>query len=96
MLIEVTCSELRAAASNIAKANESFREAANRLWSSGEALTSVWEGDSRDKFVSGMEQRKTWYEQMASIVEEYVTMMNNFAEKYEEMDAQGAAIVRKR
>lgn len=95
MLIEVTCSELRAAASNISKANENFREAAQKLQSAGAELTDIWAGDSRDKFVSGMEQRKTWYEEMSVIVDDYVTMMNNIAEKYEEMDAKGAALVRK-
>lgn len=95
MLIEVTCSELRNAASNISKANESFREAAEKLQQAGTELTDIWAGDTRDRFVSGMEQRKTWYEQMATIVDDYVTMMNNIAEKYEEMDAKGAALVRK-
>lgn len=95
MLIEVTCSELRTAASNIAKANEAFRNASEKLRQSGAELTDIWEGPTRDKFVSGMEQRKTWYEEMAVIVDDYVTMMNTIAEKYEEMDAKGAALVRK-
>lgn len=95
MLIEVTCSELRAAASNISKANESFRNAAAKLQQAGTELTDIWEGPTRDKFVSGMEQRKTWYEEMAVIVDDYVTMMNSIADKYEEMDAKGAALVRK-
>lgn len=95
MLIEVTCSELRTAASNITKANESFRNAAQKLQQAGAELTDIWEGPTRDKFVSGMEQRKTWYEEMAVIVDDYVTMMNSIAEKYEEMDAKGAALVRK-
>lgn len=94
MLIEVTCSELRAAASNISKANEAFRDAANKLYAAGEELMSIWEGDSRDKFQSGMEQRKTWYAEMSEIVSEYVETMNNIAEKYEEMDAKGASLVR--
>ncbi len=96
MLIEVTCSELRSAASSISKSNEAFRDAAAALQAAAEELTSIWEGDSRDKFVSGMEQRKTWYAQMADIVDEYVQSMNEIASKYEDMDAQGAALVRKK
>lgn len=96
MLIEVTCSELRNAASSISKSNDAFRDAAAALQAAAEELTSIWEGDSRDKFVSGMEQRKVWYEQMSEIVDEYVQSMNDIAAKYEEMDEQGASIVRKK
>lgn len=96
MLIEVTCSELRTAASNISKANESFRDAAANLQAAAEELMSIWEGDSRDKFESGMEQRKTWYAQMSEIVDEYVQSMNEIAEKYEQMDAQGRSIIKKK
>lgn len=94
MLIEVTCSELRSAANSISKANDNFRTSADNLYKYGEALTDIWEGGSRDKFVSGMEQRKAWYAEMSELVQEYVTMMNQIADKYEEMDARGAALVR--
>lgn len=96
MLIEVTCSELRTAASNISKANEAFRDAAAKLQAAGDELMSIWEGDSRDKFQSGMEQRKAWYDEMNQIVSQYVQAMNQIAEKYEEMDAKGASLVRKK
>lgn len=96
MLIEVTCSELRSAASNISKANEAFRDAAANLQAAAEELMGTWEGDSRDKFESGMAQRKSWYARMSEIVDDYVKSMNEIAEKYEEMDAQGAALVRKK
>lgn len=96
MIIEVTCSELQSAAQRISQANEEFRTAASNLQAAGEELTSVWEGDTRDKFVSGMEQRKSWYEQMSAIVDEYVQVMQQIAEKYEQMDAQGAALIRRK
>lgn len=95
MLIEVTCSELRSAASNISKANESFRDAAKALQAAADTLMGIWEGDSRDKFESGMEQRRVWYEQMSEIVDNYVSSMNDMAAKYEDMDAQAAAAVKK-
>lgn len=95
MMIEVTCSELKSAASAIAKANEAFKDSANNLMAAADELMSIWEGDSRDKFASGMEQRKVWYQQMAEIVSEYVSSMNTIAEQYEEMDQKGAQLVRK-
>lgn len=95
MKIEVTCSELKSAASAISKSNEAFRDAAANLQAAADELMSIWEGDSRDKFSSGMEQRKVWYEQMSEIVGEYVQSMNQIAEQYEQMDQKGAQLVRK-
>ena len=95
MKLEVTCSELKSAASAISKANEAFRDAAANLQAAAEELMNTWVGDSRDKFASGMEERKVWYEQMSEIVTEYVQSMNQIADQYEEMDQKGAQLVRK-
>lgn len=94
--LQVTCSELRSAAQKIAQANEEYRAAAGNLQAAADEVAGMWEGDTRDKFVSGMEQRKAWYEQMSGIVDEYVQVMQQIADKYEQMDAQGAALIRKR
>ncbi len=95
MKIEVTCSELKSAASAISNANQSFMESAENLQAAADELMSIWIGDSRDKFASGMEQRKVWYKQMSEIVGEYVQSMNQIADQYEQMDQKGAQLVRK-
>ena len=95
MKIDVTASELRSAASNISKANEAFRSAANSLQAAGEELSEQWEGDTKDKFVTAMAERKTWYAEMSTILDSYVKTMQEFADKYEEMDERSAAAIRK-
>lgn len=96
MKIEVTASELRNAASSIQKANENFRSAADGLQTAAEELSAQWEGDTKDKFVNAMAERKTWYAEMSTILDSYVKTMQEFADRYEEMDEQSAAAIRKR
>lgn len=94
MIIEVTCSELRDAAGKIAQSNEAFREAANALKNATSALSEGWKGSAHDDFVSAMTDRLEWYAQMAELVDTYVKFMQNAANKYEEMDQQGAALIK--
>lgn len=90
----VTLSELRSAASDIAKANSDFREAATKLESASNEFSSMWTGPSSELFREKMEERRVWYTQMAEIVDSYVSTINQIATEYEEMDAAGAALIK--
>lgn len=91
---KVVFDEMRSAATNVAKANEAFREAAQKLQTASNNLTEVWEGSAREKFVSAMDQRRAWYDQMAQIVDNYVAELNQIADAYNETDQRGASIIR--
>lgn len=95
-VLEVTVSEIENAAAKIATQNEAFRDAAAALKSATDTLNDSWTGSAHDDFVSVMEERFAWYEQMAAIVDEYVTMMKEAAANYNDTDSNAAAIIRKR
>lgn len=81
-LIQVTISELTGAASKIAKANESFREAVAAVKAASEQLGDTWEGPTRDAFVAEQEQIDKWYNMMSDCVAQYVASMNTAANEY--------------
>lgn len=95
MKLEVTISELNAAASTIARENENLREAVNRLKQATEALGEGWTGSANDDFRVTMTERLSWYEQMSGIIDEYVASMQQTANKYTEMDREGAQIIKR-
>lgn len=95
-VLEVTVSEIQNAASKISTQNEAFRDALNALKAATGTLSDSWTGSAHEDFVSVMEQRFTWYNQMAEIVDEYVKMMNDAASRYSETDSRAAAIIRKK
>ena len=95
MIIEVTLSELRDAASKISKENQNFRDSVAALMTATNDLAEGWEGEAHEDFVSTMQDRQQWYEKMMDLVDEYVKSMNEAAQQYEELDQQGVATIRK-
>lgn len=93
-VLEVTVSELQSAASKIAAQNEAFRDALAALQNANSALCDGWTGSAHEDFVSNMEQRFNWYNQMASLVDEYVKMMNDTATRYQETDRDAVSKIR--
>ncbi|MBR5546627.1 MAG: WXG100 family type VII secretion target [Clostridia bacterium] len=93
-LIQVTISELTGAASKIAKANESFREAVAAVKAASEQLGDTWEGPTRDAFVAEQEQIDKWYNMMSDCVAQYVASMNSAASAYLETDAAASNLIK--
>lgn len=96
MKIDVTISEMSAAASAIAQANQEWRDTITALMKANQALVDVWQGETRDRFVEGMEKRHTWYTNMADLVDELVATLNENANTYTEMDQDLVNIIRKK
>ena len=90
-IVEVTISEMNAAANTINNASEEFEQAVATLRTATENLQATWEGEKHDSFVANMSEQLTWYGQMLALVRDYVTMLKATANKYSDTDADAAA-----
>ncbi len=91
---EVTVSEMQKAANTISKAADEFRTAATNTLNAANTLADQWEGDSQVAFVAEQQKANDWYNKMMTIVDNYVTSLNNAAKAYQEADAQSASDIK--
>ena len=96
MKLEVQVSEIQNAATKIASQNEAFRDTLANLKNAHTTLSESWTGTRHDEFETQMQEQFAWYEKMANLVDDYVTMMKNAAAKYTEADNRAAAAIRKK
>lgn len=92
----VIISELTAAAGKIANEADAFSTCVGTLQAAVDELALTWEGDSQAAFVAEQAAAMEWYNKMVNIVMEHVSAMQLAAQKYQEADAEAAAIIRQR
>ena len=93
--LEVTVSELTSGASNIRSANEALRDTAAQMKQAADELAAMWEGPTKERFVSVQADINQWYQQISSVVEEYAKSMETAANEYENTDKAAANAIRK-
>ena len=87
---EVTLSAMTDAATNIKNLNEQFVDEANQTYQAAQTLNDGWKGDASDTFLQNMEQLHKWMNEMAEVLDTYVTELNASREKYENADVSAA------
>lgn len=92
--IEVTISEIRAAAIKIKQASEDFLACAGDALNSAEALSQSWEGDSQVAFMDEQRRANEWYRKMMTLVGTYVNNLQEAAKLYEGADSESAAAIK--
>lgn len=90
-IVEVTISEMNAAANTISTAAQDFEQAVATLRTATDNLQATWEGEKHDAFVANMSEQLSWYGQMLALVGDYVGMLKATANKYADTDAEAAA-----
>ena len=92
--IEVTLSEVRAAATKIKRSSEDFLTCAGDTLNSAEALSHSWEGDSQVAFMIEQRMANEWYKNMMTLVSTYVNNLQEAAKLYERADSESAAAIK--
>ena len=92
--IEVTLSELKAAAAKIKKASDDFLSNASKVLDTAEVLSTSWEGDSQAAFMEEQRQANDWYKRMMALVNTYVDNLQEAAKLYEEADEESASAIK--
>lgn len=78
--------ELTAAARDMNKALEDYREATAEAKAAAEDLASKWEGSAKESFVADQENAYRWYCSLAEVVAAIVTEAFNTAKRYQESE----------
>lgn len=84
--IQVTARQLRTQAENLQQLNESFRSQIQVLESTEASLAGMWDGESKDAFHSAFLRDKGQMEAFKAAIDQYVTALQNIAQKYEQAE----------
>ena len=88
---DVRTNTLETAASSLENAIQAFEGAAREASAAGDALTSNWDGDAKNKFQEEQTKVKAWYADIANAARSGVQILKNIARMYQEADADAAS-----
>ncbi len=91
---KVTISEMQNASDRISNAADDFEQTADQVLQCAAALGNCWEGDSQVAFIDEQEKAHEWYTKMMKLARDYVQLLRDAAERYQDADNDGASIIR--
>ena len=92
--IEVTLSEMKAAAVKLRKASEDFLSNADKVMNTAVTLSESWEGDSQLAFMDEQRKANDWYRQMMRLVSTYIDNRQEARRLYEGADHESASAIK--
>ena len=93
---KATAEQMRSAAKKLESEALNYENASKAAKEAADQLTSKWEGDAREVFVSEQDRANTWYIQMAQIVRQYAQALDRAAQAYQTADQQAAGEITRR
>lgn len=90
-LIRVTSAQLRAQAEALRTTNQNFKAQVNSLEEKEASLNSMWDGDANDAFHKAFSQDKVQMDNFYNAIMQYITVLENIADKYDQAEATNAS-----
>lgn len=95
-LIQVTSSDLKAAAEEIRQLNSQFHTQVENLVAQQQRLNGQWEGEAHDTFNMAFNTDKVKWEQFHAQVEEYALAIDQIAAEYAQKEGMNVTIASER
>lgn len=95
-LIQVNSATLRNQAGELRTLNESLKSQMSNLESTEMSLASMWAGDAKDAFHTAFNNDKTQIENFRNLVSQYIQVLENAAQKYDEEERRNQDIATQR
>lgn len=90
-MIRVTAAQLKAQAENLRTTNANFKAQVTNLENQELSLKNMWEGEANDAFHSAFSRDKIQMDNFFNAIQQYITVLENIAAKYEQAEAQNTS-----
>lgn len=91
-MILVTSQKIREAAENLGQLNRQFKGKTEELTTREQALCQMWEGQAKNAFHGAFERDSRQMEAFHGLVNKYVQVLLEIAQRYEQAEARNAEI----
>ncbi|MCR5526159.1 MAG: WXG100 family type VII secretion target [Lachnospiraceae bacterium] len=90
--ILVTAAQLRAKAEELENLRNQYKTQIDKLTETESALNGMWEGDARQSFHTAFATDQNQFSEFGTSVQQYVQVLQQIVQKYEQSEAKNVQI----
>ena len=91
---KVNTQGMRTTASDIEQLAHDYTQQITSLYSVGQELDSMWDGDASDTFKARLGQDQPRFEALNTVIKQYLEAVRQFADSYDKNEAEAMEVLR--